>query len=288
MSWTFGELAPFDVETTGVDVESARIVTAAVGHIVPGAEPAMESHLIAVDVDIPVEATEVHGITTEHARQHGRPAVEVLEAVADRMTKLLAAGAPIVGMNVAFDLTILDRELRRNGLAPLDARLGRPVAPVVDVFVIDKAVDRFRRGGRKLTDLCTHYGVRLDDAHDASADALAAARVAYAMCRRATAEPGAVAAMYGDRPRQAPHIADAFMRLGRMNLAQLYEAQRGWFLEQGESLAAYFRQKANEETARAEQLADDGERDLALQDVERLRSRADGVLTEWPMVVINP
>jgi|SRR5690554_472069 len=287
MSWAFGELAPFDVETTGVDVESARIVTAAVGHIVPGAEPAMESHLLAVDVDIPAEATEVHGITTEYARQHGRPAVEVLEAVADRLAKLLAAGVPVVGMNVAFDLTILDRELRRNDLALLNARLGRPVAPVIDVFVIDKAVDRFRRGGRKLVDLCSHYGVRLDDAHDASADALAAARVAYAMCRRATAEPGAVAAMYGDRPRQAPHIADAFVRLGGMNLAELHEAQRHWFAEQGESLAAYFRRQASEEAARAEQLTDDGEREQVLQDVERLRDRADGVLTEWPMVVIT-
>lgn len=285
MSWAFGELAPFDLETTAVDVESARIVTAAVGHIVPGNEPVMVPHLVAVDVEIPAEAAEVHGITTEYAREHGRPAVEVLESVSDTLAKLSAAGVPLVGMNVAFDLTILDRELRRNDLATLDARLGRPVGPVIDVYVIDKAVDRFRRGGRKLADLCSHYGVRLGEAHDAAADALAAARVAYAMCRRGNSGPGVLERLYADRPRQAPHIADAFQQLGAMSLVELHEAQRGWYREQAESLAQYFRQKANEEAARAERL-DDGEREVVLADVERLRDRADGVLTEWPMAVV--
>lgn len=287
MSWAFGELAPFDLETTGTDVETARVVTAAVGHIVPGSAPVMSSHLVAVDVEIPAEAAEVHGITTEHARANGRPAIEVLEAVADTLSKLLSAGVPLVGMNVAFDLTILDRELRRNSLTPLDARLGRPVAPVIDVFVIDKAVDRFRRGGRKLADLCAHYGVRLDDAHDAGADALGAARVAYAMCRRGGMDMPTVASMYADRPRQAPHIAAALRELASLSLGELHERQQRWYVEQAESLAAYFQQKASQEEARAEVLSDEGDREAVLSDVERLRARADGVLVEWPMAVVR-
>lgn len=288
MSWAFGELIAFDVETTGTDVETARIVTAAAAHIVPGAETATDGYLVAVDVDIPAEATEVHGITTEHARENGKPAAEVLEVVAASVAESLAAEVPLVGMNVAFDLTVLDRELRRNSLPTLEDRLGRPVAPVIDVYVIDKALDRYRRGSRKLGDLCTFYGVRLDDAHDAAADALAAARVAYNMCRRGGLQAGVLERLYGDRPRQAPHIAAAFQRLAGMTLGELHEAQRGWYREQAESLAAYFRQKANEEEARAGRTVDAAAHELVMADVERLRERADSVLTEWPMAGFRP
>jgi hypothetical protein len=160
VTWFLGEMAPFDIESTGVDVESARVVTATVAQIVPGSETLVSSHLIAVDVDIPEAATAVHGITTEHARENGKPAAEVLEAVAAQLAEVMANGIPVVGMNLQYDFTLLDRELRRNGLATLDARLGRPIGPVVDVFVIDKALDKYRKGGRKLVDMCATYGAR--------------------------------------------------------------------------------------------------------------------------------
>jgi DNA polymerase-3 subunit epsilon len=276
-------MAAFDTESTGVDVETARIVTATVAHIIPNAETEIASHLIAVDVDIPEQATEVHGITTEHARANGKPAPEMLESVAAHLAEAMANGVPVVGCNLAYDFSLLDRELRRNGLATLDQRLGREIGPVVDVFVIDKALDRFRKGGRKLVDLCATYGARIDDAHDATADALAAARVAYKMARRATLDVGGIASLYGDRPRQAPHIAAAFAMFGQMSLTELHEAQKGWYAEQSTSLAQYFRQKANEEAHKAETTSDEAERETALADAADLRRRADEVSTDWPV-----
>lgn len=283
MTWFLGEMAPFDIESTGVDVETARVVTATVAQIVPGSETLVSSHLIAVDVDIPEQATEVHGITTEYARQNGKPAGEVLEAVAAQLAEAMANGLPIVGCNLSYDFTLLDRELRRNGLATLDGRLGRPVGPVVDVFVIDKALDRYRKGGRKLVDLCATYGVRIGDAHDATEDALGAARVAYRMGRRAGLDMAALRDLYGDRPRQAPHIAAAFTMFGHMSLAELHEAQKGWYAEQATSLAEYFRRQANEEAHKAETADDDAVRETARQDAEELLRRADDVSTEWPV-----
>jgi ADP-ribose pyrophosphatase YjhB (NUDIX family) len=47
--------------------------------------------------------------------------------------------------------------------------------------VIDKAVDRYRKGKRTLEAAAERYGVVLDDAHDAGADAIAAGRVARAL-----------------------------------------------------------------------------------------------------------
>ncbi len=54
---------------------------------------------------------------------------------------------------------------------------------VIDPLVLDKALDRYRRGSRKLADVCAHYGITLDNAHDASADTLAAIALARALAR---------------------------------------------------------------------------------------------------------
>lgn len=283
MTWHRGELACFDTESTGVDLENDRIVSVTVAHIQPGTETAVASHLIAVDVEIPAKATEVHGITTEHAREHGKPAAEVLEAVAAHLAELMANGTPIIGMNCAFDFTLLDRELRRNGLRTLEDRIGRDIGPIVDVFVLDKAVDRFRKGGRKLVDMCACYGVRLDGAHDATEDALGAARVAFKMMQRAGLDVDSVRNLYGDRPGQAPHIAAAFVMLGQMSLAELHAAQVRWYAEQSEGLVQFWRKKANQLEFDAGRATDEAERTTGLADAKELRRRADDVTTDWPV-----
>ena len=73
MSWTDGPLLGFDTETTGVDVDNDRIVTAAlVRRDATGTH--VRSWLIDPGVDIPEAAAAIHGVSTEHAREHGRPA----------------------------------------------------------------------------------------------------------------------------------------------------------------------------------------------------------------------
>ena len=282
MSWALGEWAAYDSESTGTDVEGDRIVTATVVQRTPGCEPAMASHLIAVDVDIPAEATGVHGITTDHARANGKPAAEVLEAVAAHLAELLANGIPVIGANLCFDLTLLDRECRRNGLPTLEARLGREPAPLIDVYVIDKALDRYRKGSRKLVDLCAHYGARIDNAHEATSDALAAARVAYQMARRAALPADELRALYADL-RYPGDLVRAFQAFGALSLADLHEAQRGWYAAQAESFAQYLRRMGNEAEHRSEVAGDDAERETARQDAVDLRRRADEVSADWPV-----
>ena len=53
--------------------------------------------------------------------------------------------------------------------------------PVFDPYVIDRVRDPYRRGKRNLGALCKHYGVRLDNAHEATADATAAASLRTAI-----------------------------------------------------------------------------------------------------------
>ncbi|MFG2309778.1 3'-5' exonuclease [Streptomyces sp. NPDC048566] len=184
MGWHRELLIGFDLETTGTDPRAARIVTGAVIEVADGEPAGRREWLADPGVEIPADAVAVHGITNERASAEGRPADEVADALAGVLTGYWKAGVPVVAYNAAFDLTLLSAELRRHGLPSLRDRLGGDPAPVVDPYTIDRAVDRYRRGKRTLEAVCAEYGVPLDGAHDASADALAAARLACAIAGR--------------------------------------------------------------------------------------------------------
>ena len=158
--WWEGPLVGFDLETTGPDPDTARIVTAC---IVEGND--VHEWLVDPGVEIPAGATAVHGVTTEQARAEGVPADAAVLLILQTLRMYQDAGHPLVAFNASFDFTVLDREARRHGLDPLQP------APVVDPFVLDKQLDRYRKGSRKLVDVAAHYGVNLVDAHTADADA---------------------------------------------------------------------------------------------------------------------
>lgn len=214
MSWHTGPMTGFDLESTGVDPEADRIVTACV--VTCGLAVGTASHTWLADpgIDIPAEATAVHGITTEKARADGRPAAEVVAELVRALAEAVEVGQPIVIMNAQFDLTMLDREARRHGVKPLSEVVGGRLN-VLDPRVLDKHVDQYRSGGRTLTDLCAHYAVRLDNAHAADADAIAACRVAWRIGRDHT-------------------------QIGTAALATLHLAQVRWAREQAEGLRDYF------------------------------------------------
>ncbi|MCS4489799.1 exonuclease domain-containing protein [Corynebacterium sp. ES2794-CONJ1] len=158
----------FDLETTSAQPFEARIVTSALITIdTDGAHP--YEMLADPGVDIPEEATNVHGISTDYARTHGRPHNDVLNETIATITKGWEQGYTLIVFNAAYDLSVLhhlDPSFLING-------------PVFDPYVIDKTLDRYRKGRRTLTDLCEFYGVKIDNAHEATADALAAARIAW-------------------------------------------------------------------------------------------------------------
>ncbi|WP_129788534.1 exonuclease domain-containing protein [Promicromonospora panici] len=184
-TWINRPLLGFDTETTGVDVAGDRIVTAALVLRTPGVGTEVRTWLMDPGVEIPEEAAAIHGISTEHARAHGVEPLEALEEIAAVLAGHLADGVPVVAYNAAFDLSLLDAELLRHGLKSLPQRLGRPVEPVVDPLVIDRWLDRYRPGKRRLGDLSEWYGVTSDgDLHTAEVDVLATLDVLEALARR--------------------------------------------------------------------------------------------------------
>lgn len=179
MSGSFDPLKvlSFDLETTSPNPFEARIVTSALVHIDPqGARPV--EMLADPGVEIPEEAAAVHGITTEHAREHGRPHDEVLQETIATIYQAWEEGYTLIVFNASYDLTVL-RQLSDSFIVK---------GPVFDPFVMDKALDRYRKGKRTLGALCEEYGVRLDNAHEATADALAAARIAWVQARKRFAD----------------------------------------------------------------------------------------------------
>lgn len=176
MSWHRGTVLAFDTETTGVDPHRDRIVTATICQI-SGADVYTRTWLINPGIDIPQAATDVHGITTDHAQRDGADPHTAIGDIAGVIQEAWEREYPVVAFNAAYDFTVLDSECARYGFT-------FDMPSVIDPFVIDKYLDRFRKGKRTLASVCEHYGVRLDAAHDATQDALAAARVAWVLAQR--------------------------------------------------------------------------------------------------------
>ena len=186
-AWPFGPLLGFDTETTGVDPGQDRLVTAALvwrGERSSGGDrrQSVTTWLADPGVEIPEAASAVHGVTTERARAEGRPVTEVLAEVSDLLVSAMAAGTPVVIFNASYDLTLMESELARHGLPTIRERLNREPGPIADPLVLDRAVDRYRRGKRRLGDLCEVYGIQLDEAlHSADVDVAATLDVLEAL-----------------------------------------------------------------------------------------------------------
>lgn len=219
MSWAAGTLCALDLETTGVNVETDRIVTACVARVSgTGAfPPSVASWLANPGVAIPGSATALHGVTTARAQADGENPETVTAEITAMLARAMNAGVPVVGYNVIYDLTLLDRESRRYGLPTLTELTGW-CEPVVCGRVLDKQVSR-RSGPRKLTDCCEYWQVAVDGAHNSTADAIAAAGVVVRIAQR------------------NPSIAGVGLR-------ELHARQVEWHREQCLSHAAYARRKA--------------------------------------------
>lgn len=230
-------VATLDTETTGVDVYGDRIVTAFFG-IMDGEGRWVErtDWLLNPMTPIPVGASDVHGITDEIAQRDGRTDLkEAIWEIAERINSLCNVEIaerplPLVVYNAPFDLTLLRAEIERHEVPQeIDPRK----INVLDPLVLDKMLDKYRRGKRTLTAVAPVYGVPVElNAHDASADCLMAGRIAL---------------------RMAGHA----MLRGR-TMAEIQEMQRNAKAEQAGSFQSYLRSAKAGEKRDPEAVIDKG------------------------------
>lgn len=222
------QIAVFDLETTGLDLTDARIVTAcAVELDSSGAVVGTNSEWLAdPGIPIPTQASDVHGVTTEIAQRDGRPADVVVRELIETLRDFFARGLPVVAYNAPYDFTILHYEALRHGLEPL--KLGS----VIDPLVIDKFKDKYRKGKRRLENAAEFYKVPLDDAHNATADAVAAGRVAQAIARRWADDLPSTAAELHSAQVEWSEILDAdFESYMRRSVNPDFRSTPGWPLK---------------------------------------------------------
>ncbi|MHB1988503.1 MAG: exonuclease domain-containing protein [Acidimicrobiales bacterium] len=178
MAWHDSPLIGLDFETTGVDPLNDLPVQVAL--VWCDGSGGRQSAVFLVDpgMEIPEAAIAVHGISTERARREGRSLCETAYIVHRELAKAARENIPLVAMNASFDVTIAESLFARVGLSDLSWHL------VIDPLVIDRRVDKYRKGKRRLDALCETYGIRLEAAHDAGHDAEAAISLAREIGRR--------------------------------------------------------------------------------------------------------
>lgn len=212
MSWTSSDFLSFDIESTGVDTDTDRIVTASLIKVTPGGRIVWaEEWLADPGVEIPAEATEVHKVTTERARSEGRPAKTVVGEIEAILDRYWTRDVPLVIANAPYDLSLLSAELMRYYHRPVTFSGG-----VLDPITCDRHLDKYRRGGHTLGALCKTYGVDPGEAHQSASDALAAAQVMRVMARK-------------------------FPQLAALSIGEVYLAQRQWHEEWAAHLEEYLR-----------------------------------------------
>lgn len=184
LNWYELPFVGFDCETTSPDPQTARIVQAAiVTHDISG-QLQEEDRIIHIDpgVPIPPEASAIHGLTIEKLRELGafKPEHGISYIYETLMRRSVKRGYPVVVYNSPYDLPLLLAECGRLGFKISDLS----GLMILDPLVIDRALDKYRKGSRKLEDTARFYKVELNGAHGAAADARAALGVMRALISR--------------------------------------------------------------------------------------------------------
>ncbi len=202
----------FDTETTGVVPKKDRVIQA-------GIVTEKKDHDWLINPQVPIDpgAVAVHGISDDKVKAEGIDPKAALEEVAAHLRTAIEERIPVVIYNAPFDLTLMYYEFERHGITDVD--LERLL--IVDPLVLDKQMDRFRKGKRKLDIVAAHYRVELSDAHSALADARASV---------------ALARILGER----------FADLAAMDAAELCAAQKEWYAADKERFEAWLRSKGRD------------------------------------------
>lgn len=157
----------FDFETSGVDIEQDRILTCYI-KTNTGFE---QSWTINPGVEVPEGASDVHGMTTEWIQEHGDPdAKKCVSEILEVLREYADHGYIMSGFNHSFDFGMLHFEALRYDLPTLN----REGMIVIDPIIIDRKIDKYRKGGRKLMDVARHYGIKVDETrlHEAKYDVI--------------------------------------------------------------------------------------------------------------------
>lgn len=233
-------LAFIDVETTGLNPYSDRIVELSILKVHPDGRQEYHSRRINPGIPIPSEATAVHGITDEDIanepkfRQYAKGIRDFLE------------GCDIAGFNViGFDLPCLESEMARVSIE--FSRRGR--------YLVDSKVIYHQRDPRNLEAAYQKYcSKEMENAHKAEEDAKASAEVLDGQLE-----------MYQDLPRDVAGLC----ALCYMVEGDYIDAQGKFIWSKGEAVCNFGRKHRGRKL-----------KDIAIEDPDYLDWIADADFSE--------
>lgn len=150
-----------DAETSGVDTDNDRIITFFMRARNDGEIIYEENWVLDPGIEVPAEAAEVHGMTTEWIRENGRKDVEaaILDIV-ETLAEYVAKGFVVCGYNHSFDLAMLEAEHNRH----YGFNLGFPEdTRYIDPCIFSRSFDRFKKGGHKLITVAQRNGIEVEE-----------------------------------------------------------------------------------------------------------------------------
>ncbi len=217
VKWYENTIATLDFETTGLDVLQDRVIQ--VGFLILDGQSNVRDGswegLINPGVSIPREASEIHGITTKMVKAEGHEPATVFADLASVIDGLVDSQIPLVIFNAPFDWPFLLAETATH-------RIETPRMPwIIDPFTIDRAVDKYRRGSRKLEAMAAHYNIDFDNAHDAVADSRASIEI-------------------------AKQIATLHSSIGNADFEDLHRRQAKWYDDWANNYADYLRRNGKD------------------------------------------
>ncbi len=160
----------FDLETTGIQIATDRIVEISILKVFPNGNKESKTWLVNPEIEIPKEASDIHGITNEKVvsePKFNELAVQVSEMI---------EGCDLAGFNSnRFDIPLLAEEmLRANVDFSMDGR------KAIDVQVIfHKKEQRNLSAGYEF-----YCGKNLENAHSAEADTMATYEILEAQIKK--------------------------------------------------------------------------------------------------------
>ena len=146
----------FDLETTGINIGTDKIVEISILKVFPNGNKESKTWLVNPEIEIPKEASDIHGITNEQVVTE-----PTFKELASQVNELIA-DSDLAGFNSnRFDIPLLAEELMRAGI---DFDMSNRKA--IDVQVIfHKKEQRTLSAGYQF-----YCGKELEGAHGAEAD----------------------------------------------------------------------------------------------------------------------
>jgi len=153
----------FDLETTGIQIATDRIVEISILKVFPNGNKESKTWLVNPEMEIPKEASDIHGITNEKVVTE-----PTFSELAMKVSEMIA-GCDLAGFNSnRFDIPLLAEEMLR-----ADINFDMHDRRAIDVQVIfHKKEQRTLGAGYEF-----YCGENLENAHSAEADTLATYKI---------------------------------------------------------------------------------------------------------------